>query len=139
MFQLYRACLFYWWKKADIRWKLDFSGFRLITLFQIMQTIWRVRVMVFNSTFNNISVIAWWSVLLVEDTGVPGENHQPVVSHWQTLSLYVLYISFFLGVFSSLFFVFFWFCFSQHWTTRYLNLMSTSAFIVARKDIDSFK
>jgi hypothetical protein len=42
--------------------------------------------MVFNSTFNNISVISWWSVLLVEETGVPGENHWPVVSHWQTLS-----------------------------------------------------
>ena len=30
--------------------------------------------MVFNVTFNNISVISWWSVLLVEETGVPGEN-----------------------------------------------------------------
>ena len=27
-----------------------------------------------------------WSVLLVEETGVPAENHQPVASHWQTLS-----------------------------------------------------
>ena len=42
--------------------------------------------MVFNATFNNISVISWWSVLLVEETGVPGENHQPVASHRQTLS-----------------------------------------------------
>jgi len=41
---------------------------------------------VFKATFNNISVISWWSVLLVEETGVPGENHQPVASHWQTLS-----------------------------------------------------
>jgi hypothetical protein len=32
--------------------------------------------MVFNATFNNISVILWWSVLLVEETGVTGENHQ---------------------------------------------------------------
>jgi hypothetical protein len=32
-----------------------------------------VRVMVFNATFNNISVISW-SVLLVENTGIPGEN-----------------------------------------------------------------
>jgi hypothetical protein len=31
--------------------------------------------MVFNATFNNISVISWWSVLLVEETRVPGENH----------------------------------------------------------------
>jgi len=35
----------------------------------------RVRVMVFNATFNNISVLSWWSVLLVEETGVPGEDH----------------------------------------------------------------
>jgi len=42
--------------------------------------------MVFNATFNNISVLSWWSVLLVEETGVPGENHWPVRSHWQTLS-----------------------------------------------------
>jgi hypothetical protein len=27
--------------------------------------------MVFNATFNNIAVIPWWSVLLVEETGVP--------------------------------------------------------------------
>ena len=31
--------------------------------------------MVFNAIFNNISVITWWSVLLVEETG---ENHRPV-------------------------------------------------------------
>jgi hypothetical protein len=37
--------------------------------------------MVFNATFNNISVISWWSVLLVEETGVPGENYQPFASH----------------------------------------------------------
>jgi hypothetical protein len=37
-----------------------------------------VCVMVFNVTFNNISVISWWSVLLVEETGGPGENHRPV-------------------------------------------------------------
>jgi hypothetical protein len=42
--------------------------------------------MVFNATFNNISVISWWSVLLVEETEVPRENHGPVPSHWQTLS-----------------------------------------------------
>jgi hypothetical protein len=28
-----------------------------------------------NATFNNISVILWWSVLLMEETGGPGENH----------------------------------------------------------------
>ena len=49
--------------------------------------------MVFNITFNNISVISWWSVLLVEVTGVPEENHQPVTSHWQTLSHNVVYLA----------------------------------------------
>jgi hypothetical protein len=32
--------------------------------------------MVFNTTFNNISVITWWSVLLVEETG---ELHQELI------------------------------------------------------------
>ena len=43
-------------------------------------------VMVSNATFNNISVILWQSVLLVEETGVPGEYYRPAASHWQTLS-----------------------------------------------------
>jgi hypothetical protein len=30
--------------------------------------------MVFNATFTNISVISWWSVLLVDETEVPGEK-----------------------------------------------------------------
>jgi hypothetical protein len=37
--------------------------------------------MVFNATFNNISVISWLSVLLVEETGVPGAHHRPDASH----------------------------------------------------------
>jgi hypothetical protein len=41
----------------------------------------RLRVMVFNATFNNISVIMRQSVLLVEETGICRENHRPVVSH----------------------------------------------------------
>ena len=40
--------------------------------------------MMFNATFNNISAISWRSVLLVEETRVPGENYWPFVSHWQT-------------------------------------------------------
>ena len=36
---------------------------------------------VFNATFNNISVISWQSVLLVEETEVPAENHRPATSH----------------------------------------------------------
>jgi hypothetical protein len=38
--------------------------------------------MVFNATFNNISAISLRLVLLVEETGLLGENHRPVLSHW---------------------------------------------------------
>jgi len=31
-------------------------------------------------------LISWLSVLLVEETGVPGENHRPVASNRQTVS-----------------------------------------------------
>ena len=41
---------------------------------------------VFYATFNNISVLSWWSVLLVEEHRVPGQNHRPVASRLQTLS-----------------------------------------------------
>ena len=40
--------------------------------------------MVFNATFitfNNISVISWRSVLLVEETGGPEKKHRAVASH----------------------------------------------------------
>jgi len=47
---------------------------------------------VLNATINNISVISWRSVLLVEETGEPGENHLPVASHWQTWSHNVVHL-----------------------------------------------
>ena len=48
--------------------------------------------MVFAATFNNISIILWRSVSLLEQTRTPGENHWPDTSHWQTLSHNVLQI-----------------------------------------------
>ena len=50
---------------------------------QIIKTVWfvRFRVIMLNTTFNNISVISWRSVLLVEEIEVPGENHRPITSH----------------------------------------------------------
>jgi len=45
-----------------------------------------VRVMAFNTTFNNISAISWCSVFLLEETAVTGENQRPAASHSQTLS-----------------------------------------------------
>ena len=49
-------------------------------------SIMRVRIILFNATFNNISAVYWRSVLLVEKTRIHRENHRPVASHWQTLS-----------------------------------------------------
>jgi hypothetical protein len=40
----------------------------------------RVKVTIFNATFSNISVMSWQLVVLVEETGVPGENHRSVAS-----------------------------------------------------------
>ena len=37
---------------------------------------YRGRVMMLNTTFNNISNMSWRSVLLVEETGVFGKNHR---------------------------------------------------------------
>ena len=44
--------------------------------------------MVFNATFNNISAISWRSVLLVKETGVPGENHRLVADKRYHIILY---------------------------------------------------
>ena len=49
-----------------------------------------ISVIVTNATFNNISIISWRSVLLVEESGVPVESHRPDVGHWQTLSHYIV-------------------------------------------------
>ena len=46
---------------------------------EITTSIYNCRVRMCNATFNNISVIL--SVLLVGETRVSGENHQPATSH----------------------------------------------------------
>jgi len=38
---------------------------------------WKRGVMVFNTTFINISVTSWRLVLLLEETRISGENHRP--------------------------------------------------------------
>jgi hypothetical protein len=42
--------------------------------------------MVWFMVFNNISAISWRLVLLVDETGVPGENHRPAASQEQIVS-----------------------------------------------------
>jgi hypothetical protein len=40
-----------------------------------------LRVMEFNTTFNNISIALWQSALFIEETRVHRENHRLVASH----------------------------------------------------------
>jgi hypothetical protein len=47
----------------------------------ITTQILRVRIMMINATFNNISAVSWQSVLMVKKTGIPREYNQPTVSH----------------------------------------------------------
>jgi len=47
--------------------------------------------MLLNGTFNNISVMSWRSVLLVEETEDP-EKIRAVISHCQTLSLLLSWV-----------------------------------------------
>ena len=55
------------WSTATIRKREDLFGFGFI---------------VSNATFCNISAISWRPVLVVEEAGVPGENHRPWASNW---------------------------------------------------------
>ena len=56
----------------DLWQVVDFH--RLLSLSFLCFEIWGVVVMVYNATFNNISVISWWAVLLVEETRVSGRT-----------------------------------------------------------------
>jgi hypothetical protein len=54
------------------------SGNRFVRRTRTFGNLIFYKVMVFNTTFNNISVILCRLVLLVDETG---ENHRPVASH----------------------------------------------------------
>jgi hypothetical protein len=58
--------------------QFQFHGYQRLTISNFIVFREFSRAMMFNATFNNISVILWRSVLLVEETGVYGENHRPV-------------------------------------------------------------
>ena len=75
---------------VSIQWKAKIPRCRNSSKFNRKQkkyyTVGMVWFIVFNATFNNISVISWRSVLLVEETGEPREINRLVGSHWPTLS-----------------------------------------------------
>jgi hypothetical protein len=81
--------------KGVITWEISLTGKRGDSLGDIIKFrflnryLLLCRVMVFNSTFNNISVISQQSVLLVEETVVPGAKYcrsLTNLSHYVVLS-----------------------------------------------------
>jgi hypothetical protein len=62
----------------------------LYKFYRFIEVVCVVWFMVFNATFNNILVISWWSVLLVEETWVPGKHHRPAASD---IMLYWLHLA----------------------------------------------
>jgi hypothetical protein len=61
------------------------------------ESTYRTKVLVitrFNATFNNISVISCRSVLLVEETGIPGKNHRHMLNNYILVitKTFVLYV-----------------------------------------------
>jgi hypothetical protein len=61
--------------------RIDYFNSTCLTIGNKLKGNLFVCLMVFNATFNNISFILWRSVLLVEETGGPRENHRPDASH----------------------------------------------------------
>jgi hypothetical protein len=88
-FQLYGSTVFYWILtclsyaltfsvKLSTMWVIPYTWASISASINLCYT--SLGYQVFNATFNNISVILWRSVSLVEESGVT------VASHWQTLS-----------------------------------------------------
>ena len=75
LWKIFKKNIYFWNKKKGRVENNRWHHYRA----QCKPVLW-VMAMVFNATFNIISVMSWQSVLLVEKTGVLRENH------WQILS-----------------------------------------------------
>jgi hypothetical protein len=53
------------WKNSHANKLNDITNITIAYYIHVLSI--KVRAMVFNATFNNISTISWWSVLLMED------------------------------------------------------------------------
>ena len=72
---VYRFCLFLQFFPIELR-----SNRKMLNVYNQNKLIdW---FLVLNATFSNISAISWRSVLVVEEAGIPGENHRPCTSNW---------------------------------------------------------
>ena len=95
-----------------------------------------VMFMVFNATFNNISVVSWMSVLLVEDTWIPGENHRPAASHWQRylvieIELYILGLTVIIEQNHFLFVFQLFFKLINEFRRTYINICSSRRVVIS--------
>ena len=76
------VCLFHMFYATDIfpascrNWIWYVRSNQIILTLRVWEWIW-IWIMVFNATFSIISAISWRPVLVVEEGGVPGENHRP--------------------------------------------------------------
>jgi hypothetical protein len=68
---------------VELRKSLWITDSGYLTLLQTIIQLFRlIDLCCFDANFSNIAAISWRPVLVVEEAGVPGENHRPWASNW---------------------------------------------------------